>query len=159
MYAWTFGCLEHKLLCITPKEKPLAIIVHIGSHTVHISVYVLEHCHGMGSRWFHCGVNGNIGTVHSWKQYCTHTPLHYIFYTLHFLTYLLKITSTDANRPVMLLYTLPNQIYNMKALVKMVDSILHHHKWISKMRLACLLLHHEIISTYHCAHFTENYDT
>jgi nitrate/nitrite-specific signal transduction histidine kinase len=59
----------------------------------------------------------------------THTTLHCIYYTLHLSVYLLTSTSTDANRTLISLYTLPHQTYDHESLgEKIQDSILHHHK-------------------------------
>jgi hypothetical protein len=81
-------------------------------------------CHEMGSRWFHCGwmeilelyILGN-STTHTHTY--IHSTLHYIYiyYTsLHLSDYLPKSTSTDANRTVIWLYTLPIQTYNHESL-------------------------------------------
>jgi hypothetical protein len=110
MWPYKFGCQEHKPLWITPKGKPLAIIMHAASHTVHITNHVLHNA----MEWE--AVDSIVGEWKSWNSTFletvnTHTSL-YIYYSLHFSDYLLKSTSTDANRTVMWLYTLPNQTYN-----------------------------------------------
>jgi hypothetical protein len=102
-------CEEHSPLCITPKAKTLVIIMHVTSHTVHITVHVLHKFLEMGNCWFHCGWMENLklyifeNRTHTHTHTHTHTTLHCIHYTLHFTVYFLKITTINANRTVIVM--------------------------------------------------------
>jgi hypothetical protein len=120
-----FECQEHKPLWITPKGKPLAaIIMHAETHT---------NCTHHFSYFTQCWVNGNLETLHSFKQYNTHSP-HFTFQAIFLKALLLMQTELLCD----CIHYLTKHII-MKAWVKIVNSILHHHNWISKMRFNCLL--------------------
>jgi hypothetical protein len=99
--------------------------VYTMTHFLHITVIPL---------W----VNWNLGNLISWIEHNTHThTLHTSLYILHI--YLLKSIYTGAIRTVMWLSTLPKKHIVMRAWVKILDSILHHHKRICKIRFPFLL--------------------
>jgi hypothetical protein len=94
-------------------------------------------------------VKGNHGTLHSWKQYNTHTHIyrpHFTIYITHHFTcktiFLKALLLMQREQLCDCIHYLSKHII-MKSLVKMVDSILHHHKWISKMRFTCHFRHHD----------------
>jgi hypothetical protein len=134
-------------------------------HTLYTSLFMFLPMPWNGKLLIPLWVNGNFGTVHSWKHTHTHThthslSIHCIHYTLYFTVYLQKSTTTEANRSVMWWYAQPNQNIIMKGWVKLEDSSLYHTtndfpKWVSP----AICKRHDIISTYHCAHLSENYDT
>jgi hypothetical protein len=85
-------------------------------------------------------VNWNVGTLHSLKHYNTHHISLYIYIT-HFTfqsIFLKALLLMQTEQLCECVHYLTKHII-MKACVKIVDSILHHHKWISKMRFTCLL--------------------
>jgi hypothetical protein len=100
-----------------------AIIMHTASHTVHITFHVLHN-----GEWTEI-----FKTLHSCKQYNTHSP-HFTFQAIFLNTLLLMQTEQLCD---CIQYLTKHMI--KKAWVKIVDSILHHQKWISKMRFTCLL--------------------
>jgi hypothetical protein len=78
-------------------------------------------------------VNGNLDTLHSCKQYNTHSP-HFTSQTIFLEALLLMQTEQLCD----CIHYLTKHMY-MEAWVKIVDSILHHQKWISKITFTCLL--------------------
>jgi hypothetical protein len=109
-------------LTIAPKGKPLAIIVHVASHTVHITFHVLH----SAMKWE--ALHSIVGEWKSWNsaffeaEHHTHTK-HFTFQAIFLKALLLMQTEQLCD----CIHYLTNHII-MKVWVKIVDSILHHHK-------------------------------
>jgi hypothetical protein len=110
-------CLLHHTLC-TPLPPP---------HVLHSAINEKP----VIPLW----LNGNHGTLYSWKNSTTHTHTSHFTFQSITLQALLMLQTEHLYHCIH--YLTKHMI--MKAWVKIRDSILHHHKWISNMGLTCLL--------------------
>jgi hypothetical protein len=105
------------------------------------------------SLWFHCGWIEILELcILRRRTTHTHTTLHYIYIYIYMCVcvyiYIKKFTFKavflkahlllQTEKLCVCIHYLINHMI-MKAWVKIIDSILLHHKWISKMRFTCLL--------------------
>jgi hypothetical protein len=101
-------------------QLPSLCMLH---HTLNTSLFMSHTMPWNGKPSTQLLVNGNLGTLHSWKQYKTHTHTHHFTFQSTFLKALpLKQTEQLCD----CIHYLTIHII-MKALVKIVHSILHHH--------------------------------
>jgi hypothetical protein len=116
---------------------PSLCILH---HTLYTSTFMSCTMPWNGKTFIPLWVNGNLAPLHSWKHNNKHTTLHYI-HIKHFTfqaVFLKALLLMQTKQLCDCIHYLTKHII-MKAWVKIVNSILHHHKLISKVRFTCLL--------------------
>jgi hypothetical protein len=117
-------------------------------HTLYTSLFMFYTVPWNGKLFIPLWVNENLGTLHSRDQNNphthTHTTLPYIYikhFTSQAIFFLKALLLMQKDQICDCIHYLTSHII-MKVWVRIVDSILHHHKWIFKMRFTCLLYTH-----------------
>jgi hypothetical protein len=134
--------VKNTIVCVTRENRnhlPSLCMLH---HTLYTLLFMIYTMPWNGKLLMPLWLSGNLVTVHSLKQYNAHT------HTPHFTVYITQFTLQSIflqafllmKTAVMWWYALPNQTYNHERLGE--NGRFHyisHHKWISKMRITCLL--------------------
>jgi hypothetical protein len=97
-------------------------------HTLYTSLFIIYTMPWNEKSLIPLWVNGNLGTLHSWKQNNTHhTSYMYIKHHTFPAIFLKALLLMQTEQLCDCIHYLTNHVI-MKVWVKIVDSILHHHK-------------------------------